>query len=513
MQRQIKMLGISLVLMSNLILVKANNIEVSNCQLTNQNISAGLNNSANHTFVRFDLTWENSWRVSSAPNNWDAAWVFIKYRVQPSEVWQHAYLNPSGHANGTGTATAIQVGLVDETLPHNSSTNPATGAFIYRANNGSGTFNTTNIQLRWDYALQGVNDDDVIDIRVYAVEMVYVPQGNFFLGDEGNGVGMLSAGGTSNLPYEVTSENAISIANSAGNLWGVNGIYANSTSTSNTTWTYTYSTGGGTIPAAFPKGYQGFYSMKYEVSQQQYVDYLNALNSTQQTTRAYVGGVNRNGISVAGGIYTTSNPFVANNWMSWADGVCFADWTGLRPMTELEFEKAARGASNSIPDEYAWGNTAITQSTGISNAGANDESATNAAANSTFGPHASVQGPIRVGSHAQTGTSRVDAGASYYGIMELSGNLWEQCVTIGRPQGKTFTGLHGNGEITALGSADVPNWPADGATGAGFKGGAWDAAATLLRVSDRQRARYTHNARARSYGFRAVRTAPSSPVN
>jgi len=492
---------------------RANNIEVSNCGLTSQNTTAGLNNPANFTQVRFNVSWENSWRVSSAPNNWDAAWVFVKYRVQPSEVWQHAYLNPTGHNTGTGTATSIQVGLVDESLPHNGSTNPAVGAFVFRSNNGSGTFNTTDIQLRWNYAAQGVNDDDIVDIQVYAVEMVFIPEGSFFLGDEGGGTGMLSAGGTSSLPYQVTSENAITISNTLGNLFGVNGVNANSTSISNTAWTYTYSTGSGTIPASFPKGFQGFYSMKYEVSQQQYVDYLNALNSTQQSARAYVGGANRNGISLGGGVYTTSTPFVANNFMSWADGVCFADWTGLRPMTELEFEKAARGVSNSIPDEYAWGNTAITQSQGISNAGSDNETAINAAANATYGPHASVSGPIRVGSHAQSGTSRVDAGASYYGIMELSGNLWERCVTIGRPEGKAYTGIHGNGEVTALGSADVANWPADDALGGGFKGGGWDSAAALLRTSDRTRARYTHNARDRGYGFRAVRTAPTSPIN
>ena len=30
--------------------------------------------------VEFDLSWNNSWRTSSGPANWDAAWVFLKYR-------------------------------------------------------------------------------------------------------------------------------------------------------------------------------------------------------------------------------------------------------------------------------------------------------------------------------------------------------------------------------------------------------------------------------------------------
>lgn len=493
--------------------VNANNIQVANCGLINQNTSAGANNPANHTFIRFDLSWENSWRVSSAPANWDAAWVFVKYRVQPSEVWQHAYLSTSGHVSGSGTAASVQVGLVNEGTPHNSVSNPAVGAFVYRANSGSGSFGATNIQLKWDYVLQGINDDDVIDIQVYAVEMVYVTEGDFYLGDEGGGIGMLSEGGTASSPFQVTSEGAISISNSTGSLWGVNGTNANTNATSNSS-AYWYSTGGtGTLSAAFPKGHKGFYCMKYETSQQQYVDYLNALNSSQQSARAYTGGANRSGISLSGGTYITSAPFVANNHMSWADGICFADWTGLRPMTEFEFEKASRGASNPFPDEYAWGNTTIVQSQGITNPGADDETASNTAANTTYGPHASVPGPIRVGSHAGTGTSRVDAGASYYGIMELSGNLWERCVTMGRPEGRAFTGLHGNGEITALGSADVTNWPGDNAVGSGNRGGAWNTAATLLRVSDRSQARHTYTVRSGSHGFRAVRTVPSTPAN
>lgn len=36
--------------------VNANNIQVANCGLINQNTSAGANNPANHTFIRFDLS-------------------------------------------------------------------------------------------------------------------------------------------------------------------------------------------------------------------------------------------------------------------------------------------------------------------------------------------------------------------------------------------------------------------------------------------------------------------------
>ncbi|MCX7649644.1 MAG: hypothetical protein N2050_03695, partial [Flavobacteriales bacterium] len=53
----------------------ANNIQVTNVTLVNQNTSSGPNHPNNHTFVRFTLTWDNSWRTSTGPGNWDAAWV------------------------------------------------------------------------------------------------------------------------------------------------------------------------------------------------------------------------------------------------------------------------------------------------------------------------------------------------------------------------------------------------------------------------------------------------------
>ena len=51
----------------------ANNIAVSNASIVGQNTTAGVNNAANFSLVKFDLSWENSWRTSSGPSNWDAA--------------------------------------------------------------------------------------------------------------------------------------------------------------------------------------------------------------------------------------------------------------------------------------------------------------------------------------------------------------------------------------------------------------------------------------------------------
>ncbi len=158
----------------------ANNISISNFSLTGQN-------AANHyTMVKFDISWENSFRGSTGPSNWDAAWVFVKYRVGTG-AYQHAWLNNTDHVNPTGST--ISTGLLDPALPFNQTTNPGLGAFIYRSADGSGTFSKTGVQLRWNYGANGVNDYAVIDICVFAIEMVYLPQGSFYAGSGGTETG------------------------------------------------------------------------------------------------------------------------------------------------------------------------------------------------------------------------------------------------------------------------------------------------------------------------------------
>ena len=92
--------------------VCANNISVTNTSLTGQNTTG------KYTMVKFDIRWENSWRTSSAPKNWDAAWVFVKFRTAGG-AWQHATLNTTGgHTAPTGSIIAPS--------------SDGIGAFIYR---------------------------------------------------------------------------------------------------------------------------------------------------------------------------------------------------------------------------------------------------------------------------------------------------------------------------------------------------------------------------------------------
>ncbi len=118
-------------------------------------------------------------------------------------------------------------------------------------------------------------------------------------------------------------------------------------------------------------------------------------------------------------------------------------------------------------------------------------------------------GPLRVGIFATNGATRVTAGASYWGIMELSGNLWERPVSVGHAAvGRLFQGTHGTGTL------DLPSdWPGTTAAGTGSRCGAWGRASGEARVSDRARAATADASRAGGNGWRAVRSAPSGVVD
>jgi formylglycine-generating enzyme required for sulfatase activity len=349
--------------------LQANNIRVSNVILTGKNTSAGLNNGGNHIFVQFDLSWENSWRsaANTAPNNWDAAWVFVKYRVGTG-AWNHAFLNNIGH---TATGATIAAGLLTPGTTFNATTNPALGVFVYRGTEGTpGNNNFQGMSLRWNYRVNGVDDNAEIQVQVFAIEMVYVPGGAFTVGD-----GRSTATTSPSLPgYFLTTITANNVfpgekqsccgGNGAGNE--LNKM-----------------TGGGSSPPAsgYPNGFNAFYAMKYPITQKGYVDFLNTLTRTQQSNRhvgtdvgnymAAASGqttpLNRNGVPIiadpviadpqstdprtyACDLNTSSNLpdgvneendglHIACNWLNFTDVMAYLDWSGLRPITTMEFEK------------------------------------------------------------------------------------------------------------------------------------------------------------------------------
>ncbi|MEN0045439.1 MAG: hypothetical protein AAF806_00125, partial [Bacteroidota bacterium] len=81
---------LSTVLFFSVLLLQANNIRIGNVELINQD-------EIDQTYqVKFNLSWENSWRTATLESNWDAAWVFVKYREVPYARWNHATLRQSG---------------------------------------------------------------------------------------------------------------------------------------------------------------------------------------------------------------------------------------------------------------------------------------------------------------------------------------------------------------------------------------------------------------------------------
>jgi len=311
------------------LVVGANNIQVNNISLEN------LNEVSNWVNVEFDLSWENSWRISSGPSNWDAAWIVIKYRVN-NGTWTHGIISQANSTASPGSTLEV--------------TSDSIGAFVYRDSDGSGNVNFQNMQIRWNFGSTDIND--IIDIQVFAIEMVYIPEGSFYVGGTtGDETNKFHSGGFStSSSFRITSENALNIANTSGNLY----------------YTATNSSGGdqtGTLSASYPKGFKSFYTMKYEVTESQWLGFFNSLSENQKNNRDITDAthknsdavVSRNTISWSGGTATATStaPDRAVAYLNIADMNAYMDWMGLRPMSELEYEKACRGPILPKPGEFA----------------------------------------------------------------------------------------------------------------------------------------------------------------
>jgi hypothetical protein len=167
----------------------------------------------------------------------------------------------------------------------------------------------------------------------------------------------------------------------------------------------------------------------------------------------------------------------------------------LRPITELEFEKACRGPEKAVASECAWGTAEagrVDTFDGPDGSGLERKIPTTGLVNACFGggiapfkaaagqaeaEHPGFEGPVSCGLFANSRhegyPARINDGASYYGIMELSGNLWEPCVTIGHPAGRRFKGTHGEGRLNPDGNAEMADWPDQSGAGTGVRGGVW----------------------------------------
>jgi formylglycine-generating enzyme required for sulfatase activity len=325
--------------------------------------------------------------------------------------------------------------------------------------------------------------------------------------------------------------------------------------------------------------------MKYELTQAQYRDFLNTLTYNQQTKMVLLpcnlAAINKyvmhkgptgstsglaylaNGLSTRrictaatltpavigcnsnGGVgwnatHNASNDgmWTACNLLPWPMSAAYLDWAGLRPMTEMELEKASRGSQYPVANEGAMG--IIVYSTSNQDYGANPGSATQGSANASFyhacgtrpisgGTTNWSYGPFRVGSFAKSNSSRQSSGASFWGIMDLTGNVHENAVSVAN--GRSFTGNHGDGTLSSNGYANATAWPGlssgevTGTTGimprgGGFFGNHWDSQYSMRNpISSRYWVSYSWptfprcgdiwgNLELSNPGNRGVRTAP-----
>lgn len=492
----------------------------------------------NHTvLIKFDIAWDNSWKTSK-PENHDAAWIFVK--CWDGESWNHVYLENEGNVAGSKNAAdavnkdvTYYVANKDESAtkqdmvlkagysyawkkwhldPEEDSVQCIVGFFLYRKDYGAGHVVVPGVTFKWNYGEQGFVDEDDLVVKVFAVEMVYVPTGAYYLGGRGTAAwqkySFTTNGNVFGSPMVITSEDAITVENSAGSstLFAIgNGMTE------------------GTIPAEFPKGYDAFYIMKYEMTQEAYCEFLNTLNQGQQDNRvqgvlnnlgvnafAWGGDVSvyRNGIKVMqaapvvifgcdgnfnnkynetdqvcydGGTDTAGNCLgrtltrnidgqdIAVNFVSFFDLLAYAEFSGLRPMTELEYEKACRGPREPVNDEYAWGSVTMTfwyanhigyvdyrtgteRPNGVFNSGAA------VTISSCWWSITCAQGPVRVGCFADSTTTRAAAGATFWGVMNMSDNVAEMCISASYDEGRSFVGSHGCGQLDGNGSAINTDW-------------------------------------------------------
>ena len=437
-------------------------------------------------YYNMTVEWENAWRTEK---NHDAAWVFLKS------------LDESGY-----THIPILPGSEQMLWKENEEMPDATidvaedgrGMFVYASGEHRG---------RLKYRIQVKIDTSAVDIReltrnteAYGIEMVYIPEGGFTLGDPDttalNYYAFYRSGedGSYDGLYEIESENqTVPVGTDEGDLY----YRSNSAQYRGDQQ--------GPIPASFPKGVDPFYIMKYEVSQGEYAAFLNTVTDHTASIR-YPGGVGD--YREQGGTIriTDEGEFVADRpdqrmiYWHWDDMMAYADWAALRPYTELEFTKAARGPLDPVPGEYAW------------NTGSLDQMARR------IDSRDQVMKMNRDLSLSDlSDETREIFGASYYWVFDLNGSVWEKVITVGDPVGRAFVGNHGDGNVSYYGFADVDGWPSgyrDSEGGYGYRGGGFYGynAISITNpyppIAFRPYAAWSGGPRNSAYGFRAARTAP-----
>ena len=145
---------------------------------------------------------------------------------------------------------------------------------------------------------------------------------------------------------------------------------------------------------------RGFYTDRYEVTNDQYYEFVKA-------TDGYIPATWDAGQHPSDALwpYGTPPPGEGQHPVTdtdWYDAEAYCQWAGKRLPTEAEWEKAARGTDGRV---WPWGNTF-------------DSSKANTLKNGDHWSHP-------VGSHPE--------GVSPYGVHDMSGNVWEWTASWYQP--------------------------------------------------------------------------------
>jgi formylglycine-generating enzyme required for sulfatase activity len=467
--------------------------------------------------IQFDVSWENSWR-SDVLQNWDAAWIFAKFKNQ-SGNWQDIRFTNTNSFIPSGYSKYID----------SNSIGLGWGAFLFKSAAGSGNSTILGVKFTMENSVNPINGIPALnisnggfDVKVFGIEMVYIPEGSFFSGDNvSDNAFKPKVGSPGNFTAKLINKPKLeNLADLNGGTTDFDPITAPAHLNA--------------VGSNYPTGYKAFYCMKYEISQGGYRDFLNTLNITQQAnhiavspttsapgTVALTASITNNNIKIITSGVAATSPAVfgcdannngiyneaadgewkACNYLTWPDVAAYLMWSGLNVMTELQYEKACRGPLLPVAGEYAWGNTTLNTGSLITlNGNQANEGITNAS--TTLGnaaySNSNLTIPVRNGIFATATSNRVTSGGSFYGVMEMSGNLTERVVTLSKIEGIGFQGSIGfgieglnltsgyslDGTLPGAGSGNFVDGSRP-ALGLMYRGGSIANSQLDLRVSDR----------------------------
>ncbi|HBB67931.1 MAG: hypothetical protein A2X28_02865 [Elusimicrobia bacterium GWA2_56_46] len=418
---------------------------VNNIFIGNVSISSPTDSSA---VITFNIR-ENNVSTGTSPGGGEyntADWIFVKFSTQAGAdgSWNHAAL--TGGSVGAGAAFTAASDNMGVFLNHTAAQ----------------SLWSSTVTLTWNYAAGGATAANSAMVKVFAVSMVRVPSGSF----------VYNAGGIGGSLYNNYGGGAQATVASANDI----------------------PTG---APAGWPNGYNSFYIGRYEITQGQYADFLNTVWSSTAAVLYYSGVANGHNMTNSGTYpnkYAAVDRNAAKNYLSVSDAWSYMSWAGLRPITEMEFEKAGRDI-NGDTRTYPWGNTAPD----ILTYTPPNEGGTCISKYLNYNNTAGCTKVLDVGRYMSGDMYRTAAetGASPWGIPDLAGNVWEFILN------SSYASVPANGTGTVYWPG---GWPVPGATNAGLRGGGWSYIASYVRVSDRYFTSWANTSRSSSFGARCART-------